>query len=901
MSGGTSTAPVAVSYTVGGTATSGTDYTAPSGTLTLTAGAASGTFTIATRSDSVLDAGETLLVTLTTATTTSGSVTASSTAVETTIVDAGTVTVSVVSDGAVEEGEPSTFTVSLSGTVSSVVEVGWSTSDGTATAGSGYSGVSSGTLTFAASATASQTVTVATREDELGEGPETFTVTLSGSGLPAGVSLGTASATGTITDDDPLSTAVTLSLSSSSVDEGAGPTTVEVTAELNESARPEAVTVTLARESAGAVRGTESFTFRPTDDNVSEGPETLQVTGTTPGSGLTVTAAELTITDDDSAATEVGLTLMPSTVREDAGATEVEVTATLAGAARPAETVLTVSVAGDTADAADFAAVNAFELTIAATEVTGTATFTLIPADDNVSEGPETLAVTGTTAVSGLSVTPAELTLTDDDSAATEVSLSLNPSTVSEGSGATSVEVTARLNGAARPELTEVTVSVAGDTADADDFEAVSDFTVTIAAEEAAGTATFTLTPKDDTVAEDTETLSVTGTTYVSGLSVTPAELTLTDNDSAATEVGLTLSPSSVSEDAGATEVEVTATLAGAARSAATVLTVSVSGDTADAADFAAVNAFELTIAATEPTGTATFVLTPVDDELAEDAETVSVTGTTDVAGLTVTPAQLTLTDDDSTSRGITLAVEPKQVMEDAGPVEVTSRATLDTGARESPTMVQVTVDEDEDEDVVAPAMFELEIPAGEASVDEKFMLTPVDDEEQEDDRRVAVTGTNGPAGIPVRATVLTIVDDEESNRPPKFDQKRYTFDLSENRSGREAPVVLGTVGARDSDGDGIRYALFNGDRERFTVSRGSGTVSYIGEGEDFESGPSQFELQVTAKDSEYGVKADVVVRVVNLPEAPEAADDSMETPEDTPKVIHVLSNDSDPTATGCG
>ena len=46
----------------------------------------------------------------------------------------------------------------------------------------------------------------------------------------------------------------------------------------------------------------------------------------------------------------------------------------------------------------------------------------------------------------------------------------------------------------------------------------------------------------------------------------------------------------------------------------------------------------------------------------------------------------------------------------------------------------------------------------------------------------------------------VTLRDDDESNRPPKFGQERYEFDLPENRSRREAPVVLGTVAARDSD-----------------------------------------------------------------------------------------------------
>ena len=131
-------------------------------------------------------------------------------------------------------------------------------------------------------------------------------------GLPTGVSLGTPTATVTITDDDTLSTAVTLLLQPSSVGEGAGPTEVEVTAALNEAARPEATVVTVAvgrktahaddytpvtpfalTIAAGDVRGKQRFTLRPTDDNVAEGSETLEVTGTTTVSGLTVTAADL--------------------------------------------------------------------------------------------------------------------------------------------------------------------------------------------------------------------------------------------------------------------------------------------------------------------------------------------------------------------------------------------------------------------------------------------------------------------------------------------------------------------------------------------------------------------------------------------------------------------------------
>ena len=58
-------------------------------------------------------------------------------------------------------------------------------------------------------------------------------------------------------------------------------------------------------------------------------------------------------------------------------------------------------------------------------------------------------------------------TLTDNDTPSTRVTLTLNPSQVSEGAGSATVTVTGRLDEAARPSPTSVTVSVAGGTATA--------------------------------------------------------------------------------------------------------------------------------------------------------------------------------------------------------------------------------------------------------------------------------------------------------------------------------------------------------------------------------------------------------------------------------------------------
>ena len=126
------------------------------------------------------------------------------------------------------------------------------------------------------------------------------------------------------------------------------------------------------------------------------------------------------------------------------------------------------------------------------------------------------------------------MTLTDDETASTAMTLSVDRTEVAESSSGEPVEVTATLDGAALGTATDVTVSVAGGTATAgDDFAAVDDVTVTIAAGDASGTGTFTLVPVDDDVDEADETVTVSGTT-TSDLTVTPTAgltVTITDDD----------------------------------------------------------------------------------------------------------------------------------------------------------------------------------------------------------------------------------------------------------------------------------------------------------------------------------------------------------------------------------
>ena len=879
LNGGARTSDTQVTVTVGASgdgAAEGTDYAAVNDlTLTIDAGQTSGTatFTLTPTDDLLGEGGEKVSVT--------GSTTVSGLSVsgtELTITDDDRASTEVelsVSLRSVAEnaaGTPVTVTGTLDGgarTDATTVTVSVGATADSATEGTDYATVNDLTLTIdAGQPSGTATFTLTLTNDTLGEGAEQISVT--GRTTVSGLSV-----SGTelrITDDELVSTEVELSVSLRSVAENAAGTPVTVSGTLDGGARTEATTVTVsvgatadsATEGtdyatvndfmltidAGQPSGTATFTLTVTNDTLGEGGEKVSVTGTV--SGLSVRGTELTITDDDSASTEVELTVSLRSVAENAAGTPVTVTGTLDGGARTDATTVTVSV-GATADSAtegtDYATVNDFTLTIAAGQPSGTATFTLTLTNDTLGEGAETVSVTGRTTVSGLSVSGTELTITDDDSASTEVELSVSLRSVSENAGGTPVTVTGTLDGGARTEATTVTVSV-GATADSategTDYATVNDFMLTIDAGQPSGTATFTLTVTNDTLGEGGEKVSVTGT--VSGLSVRGTELTITDDDSASTEVELTVSLRSVAENAAGTPVTVTGTLDGGARTDATTVTVSV-GATADSAtegtDYATVNDFTLTIAAGQPSGTATFTLTLTNDTLGEGAETVSVTGRTTVSGLSVSGTELTITDDDSASTEVELSVSLRSVSENAGGTPVTVTGTLDGGARTDATTVTVSVGATADSategtDYATVNDLTLTIDAGQPSGTATFTLTLTNDTLGEGAETVSVTGRTTVSGLSVSGTELTITDDDSASTEVELSVSLRS--VSENAGGSpvtvtgtldggartEATTVTVSVGATaDSATEGTDYATVNDFTLTISAGEPSGTATF--------------------------------------------------------------------------
>ena len=137
--------------------------------------------------------------------------------------------------------------------------------------------------------------------------------------------------------------------------------------------------------------------------------------------------------------------------------------------------------------------------------------------------------------------------------------------------------------------------------------------------------------------------------------------VTVNDDDRAATKVTLSLSPDRVNEDGGAQTITVTAALDGATRAEETDVQVTVVPSQADQSDFQPVTPFTVTIPVGRTSATATFMFTPVDDEVAEllNNEVVLVKGAVPDNVLRVEHATLSLLDDDS--RGVKVSAAAVQ------------------------------------------------------------------------------------------------------------------------------------------------------------------------------------------------------------------------------------------------
>ena len=313
MTSGSVTTQTVDYATSDGSATAGSDYTATSGTLTFTSGQTSKTIPVPLIDDALNEADETFTLTLSNATVALTDATATGTIFD----DDPEPSVSIADASASEAAGQVGFTISISAVSGQEVDVDYTTTDGTALAGSDYT-ATTGTAVIPAGQTSVE-VDVPITDDTTYEADEGFTLDLSS---PYNASIVDTQGAGTITNDDALPSA---SIADVSVAEGAsGTTPANFTVSLsNPSAFSATVHWTTADGTATAgsdyTAGSGTLTFDPgvtsmpvsvdvTGDTAYEPDETFSVTLSSPtGSTVGTPSATGTITNDDKAVTTLTL------------------------------------------------------------------------------------------------------------------------------------------------------------------------------------------------------------------------------------------------------------------------------------------------------------------------------------------------------------------------------------------------------------------------------------------------------------------------------------------------------------------------------------------------------------------------------------------------------------------
>lgn len=199
---GALSAPASVNFgTTNGTATSGSDYTSTSGTLSFAPGETEKTFAVQVMDDSLNEGDETVVLRLTSPS--SNLLLGEPSTAVLKIIDNDPLPTISIDDVTVGEGDTGTtnaiFTVSLSAPSGRSVTVLFATQPGTATSGIDFRSLS-GQLTFTAGQTVRQ-VAIAVIGDTTVEGSETFFVNL---GTPTNAAIARGQGVGTIIDDDAL-------------------------------------------------------------------------------------------------------------------------------------------------------------------------------------------------------------------------------------------------------------------------------------------------------------------------------------------------------------------------------------------------------------------------------------------------------------------------------------------------------------------------------------------------------------------------------------------------------------------------------------------------------------------------------------------------------------------------
>ncbi len=828
-----STSQLTVDYAqTGGTATSGTDYTAvTAGTLTFSAGDVSKTITVSVTGDTLGEPNETVVVTLSNASTGTGISTASGTG---TIVDNDLV-FSIDSPSVVEgnSGFASlTFTVTLGVSSTSQHTVDWAEgTGGTATSGDDYTAISGGTLTFAPSVT-SRTITVQVRGDTLDEGNETVVIELSSPS--AGTAISTSTGTGTIRDDD-----LTFSIDSPFVTEGdSGSVNLVFTVTLSASISSQH-TVDYSQMGGTASSGTDytavadgtltfasgtttrTITVSVTGDTTQEGNETVVIELSNATTGIETSTGTGTIRDND-------LTFSinsPSVAEGDSSTADLEFTVTLSASASASHTVDWAQTGGTATSGTDYTAVAGGTLTFAAG--TTTRTITVSVTGDTEDEGAgETVAITLSNATTGILTATGTGTIADDDP-----KFSIDSPSVTEGdSSSASMTFTVTLSASSSTQYT-VDYADAGSgtaTSGGTDYASISGGTLTFAPTETSKT--ITVSVAGDTVDEgagETVVVALSNATGGAGISTASGTGTIRDDDP---KFSID-SPSVVEGDSGSVDMTFTVTLSASSSTQYTVDYAQTGGTATSGSDYTAIPADTLTFAATETSKTITVSVT--GDTANEGNETVVVTlsNAAGGAGISTATGTGTITDNE-----LAFSIDSPSVAEgNSGSVNLVFTVTLSSSVLTTQTVdyARTGGTATSGTDYTAVTGGTLTFPSGTAT--RTITVSVTGDTANEGNETVVITLSNATTSISTATGTGTIIDNDLTfsiNSPS----------VAEGDSGSVNLVFTVTLSASSTSAHTVAYA----DARTGTATSGTDYTAIAGGTLTFAAGTTSRTITVS-------------------------------------------------------
>lgn len=770
---------ITVSYDVSGTASIGTDYVALSGSVSIPNNDSSATISVATTAnDEVVEGDETILVTLTEASSTQVNIDATPASVTLHDDDAYIWSITKLQDGLEDDGEGTPQNIQF---VISTNKVNTTGSDMTITLSDPLTGSASNAQDYVSfggnvsvpDGQSSTTVSITVANDNLLE--QTLesvdtVITAPSAGVlhPTDVV-----AQANITDNDDTTAALSAASTNESDENGL---IFTVTLD-HENATGAPIDFDFATTAAGSATAGSDFTaaggatisIAPGDatgaiavemlnDAAMEGDETVQaLTGGSNFGRVDITGAETlaTIQDDDQATATV--------IATDADATENSGNSGLITAAlsipnnTPDAITISYTVSGTAAAGSDYAALSAtVQIPVGESSATIPVTTTL---NDEVVEGPETVIVTlqsADQALVAIDTNPATVTIADDD--AYSWSITKQSDGLEQGPQAASFAIHLSKTNTTGSDMTVVlTDPMSGAATKSQDY---IPFDATVAIPNGSDEALVNITVNNDALLESLEDIDAVISSPSEGtIAVATASANITDNDTASATLSATDGNETGSDITFTTTLDKTNST-----NAPVTFTLDTTGGTATAnSDYAALNGAAVSI----PIGSNSASVTAEvgDDTDMEGSETVTASlSASSNASVTITGNTTTATIiDNDTAAASAIATTPTAYEDGSAGGQVTlqlSRVNKTPGPISLTYSVGGTATSGDD---FTPLSGNVQIPVDASSV--TVNVDALDDEIAEGSETVVVTLTSSSHSLVSvggqNVATVTIVDDD--------------------------------------------------------------------------------------------------------------------------------------------